>query len=105
MKLVTLPRFVTPVKNVLVEAVKRQSSGMHLNRQRISSQHIKVPYFLTVMSAFPRTSAHSLGQNIKQAPPAPHLPYHLRVQGNPVSIATLLIALREKVCLITNRRT
>ena len=46
MKLLTLSRFVTPAKNVLVEAENRQSSGMPLSRPRISSQHIKVPYFL-----------------------------------------------------------
>ena len=46
MKLITLPRFVTLAKNAIVEAAKRQSSGMSLSRPRISSQHIKVPYFL-----------------------------------------------------------
>ena len=49
------------------------------------------------MSASPRISAHSLGQSIKQAPPPP-LPspitfFIVRVQGKPVSIATILITL------------
>ena len=53
------------------------------------------------MSAFPRISAHSLGQSIKQAPPPPSLPspitfFIARVQGKPVSIATILITLCVK---------
>ena len=35
MKLITLPRFVTLAKNAIVEAAKRQSSGMPLSRPRI----------------------------------------------------------------------
>ena len=49
------------------------------------------------MSAFPRISTHSLGQSIKQAPPPPapfsHHFFIVRVQGKPVSIATILITL------------
>ena len=54
------------------------------------------------MSAFPRISAHSLGQSIKQSPlPPPPLPspitfFIVRVQGKPVSIATILITLCVK---------
>ena len=47
------------------------------------------------MSAFRRISTHPLGQSIKQAPPLPSpiTFFIVRVQGKPVSIATILITL------------
>ena len=42
------------------------------------------------MSALPRTGAHPLRQNIKQAPPAlPNIFSIVRVQGKPVFIVSI----------------